>query len=1088
MIPNFITNLKRRRLGFVIAVVALGITWSLLFADAQTASAIDNCMEDVVEQLDGSNAVPLNCTSEDVRVGRYIVLNNVEECIEDEPVTLLLQAELVAGAAERYDPGLYVALDGGDALRGNCYQDYLPPPLSTTTVTPPGPRTSPFYNAEATEDPGDTCGDIEQGVLTRKNLAEITILCQDEDEDGFLDVGTCVSWDNVKSAGTTQKPSCTSQLETRPNTKAKCKCEVVQIGEIIVLQFAHIEVIKDVEPVWAEGLFNLQIDGETVSDANCIDENNPFSCCAGPGSGSCANAADVGDGGTTGKVKVSAGTNQNPGYTHTVGETAGGDPITDLSTYESSIECVDRGLETFDGGAPLTADGIGPLEVPVDPEDDIVCIILNTRGPGEIEVTKTGEDLSKVGDEISYTVEIKNIGTGKFPVQIDSITDPLLGFTGQNLKVPANYTSSTCADISYILAYNESCTVTYPYTVDSGDVVPGPSGQAGPDVVENTVTVVASDPNDPSDPIVDTFTDSDDKFVDIFVPAITFSKTGSPTILVEGTQVSYTITLTGDSSANTPLLDCTITDTALGINETVMLTPTGVVPINEFKLWDPTGADAAYCTLAGEQYECTNTAEVSCEVQGFEGINQLDEEASKTVTVIPADVALSITKDCSDYSKVNTWDGWTAADAIDYQIVITNESGIPLNLVSIDDTVLGNLIAECTTNPLPAGQSCTINKEYIVTQDGDEVENSVTVTFNDGLHEPLAPPNNITTDPPVTCTTDLVHPNLTVEKSCTSPEPVPANSTANFEIKITNGTVPPTTVPGGDVNGDVNLLIDVVDNDFDTPINLTDVLLGTAPAGGCLEGDYGDGVGATPAEIIASDALDGCLLLEGGITASGTIVSNRVDVTATLPSMFGLSNVLTDFATSDCEARPEEGATRTWGFWKTHGSDGNAGFPADVAYGYTCHVFADSNHLNGSMELGWKQVTSCEELFGIFWASKAKENDGSKRDKVCMTQLQGSRQLAAALLNSALDNGEYLDPDLVADMQDALEDGNRQLINQLGGQLAEYNESSDDVAIIDNDGAIIPHADPNGTRDEANFDFADCEELNFNINVKGGKK
>ena len=42
-------------------------------------------------------------------------------------------------------------------------------------------------------------------------------------------------------------------------------------------------------------------------------------------------------------------------------------------------------------------------------------------------------------------------------------------------------------------------------------------------------------------------------------------------------------------------------------------------------------------------------------------------------------------------------------------------------------------------------------------------------------------------------------------------------------------------------------------------------------------------------------------------------------------------------------------------------------------------------------------------------------------------------------------------------------------------ELAGFNESGDDVAIIDNDGAIIPHADPRGTRLTAEEGFSDCQ-------------
>jgi uncharacterized repeat protein (TIGR01451 family) len=664
-----------------------------------------------------------------------------------------------------------------------------------------------------------------------------------------------------------------------------------------------------------------------------------------------------------------------------------------------------------------------------------------------IDVNKSSvKDLSKVGDVVTYTIDIEN--TGRATLYKESIIDSLVG----DLTDGTN-TAIDSSDCYASLAPGATCTITLSYTVAAGSVTTDDSGDT---ILENTVSIVYTEFADFTGLA---FNENDGHVINLFEPGITFDKSGSPAIIVEGTPVNYTLTLDGASSDDTPLLDCTITDIALGVNQTTELTSSGQVVINASRTWDPAGTDAASCVLqVDETYDCTNTAQVSCEVRGFEGINELVEEDSVTVTVIPAVVALTVEKGCSPYSKPSTWEGWTEDDRVDYTITVRNRSQIPLNLVAVSDSVLGTLTGSCPAtlaadDASPGGDDeCVITTDYAVSgDDPDPLVNEVTVTFNDGLAGHL----DITTDA-VSCTTDLVHPALTLSKSCASPDPVPAGATANFEIRITN-------------EGDVDLKIDVVDDDFEAPWeNLTDVLLGTAPEGGCLVGDYGDG-GGNP-EL---DAADGCLLLEGGITASGTSVSNQVDVTATLPELFGLSNVLTRTANDSCDVQQGD-ATRTWGFWKTHGSDGDL-FDDPVERGYTCHVFED--HLGGTMNLGWKQVNSCEDLFAIFWAHRSKESDGDRRNKVsreCQTQLRCSGQVAAALLNSGLDNGAPLNADDLAAVIAALTNGSRRDINQACAPIAAYNESGDDVMIIDLDGAMIPHADPNGTRSEANYEFADC--------------
>jgi hypothetical protein len=145
---------------------------------------------------------------------------------------------------------------------------------------------------------------------------------------------------------------------------------------------------------------------------------------------------------------------------------------------------------------------------------------------------------------------------------------------------------------------------------------------------------------------------------------------------------------------------------------------------------------------------------------------------------------------------------------------------------------------------------------------------------------------------------------------------------------------------------------------------------------------------------------------------------------------------------------------------------------------YTTHIFED--HLGGSIDLGWKQIDNVEDLMGIFWANKAKESDGSKRSQVCQAQMVGSFQLLAAILNTGLDNGAAVPIDsvtgldLITAMQNALAAGDRHEILRLAGLLDAYNNSGDDVAIIDLDGTLIGNADPRDARAIANIAFADC--------------
>jgi hypothetical protein len=276
------------------AILLLSILVALLLTAPGALAQTQTCMDDL-SPLDG-----LVCTANDVRVARYNVISGPPSCIAGEDITLVLQAELVSTASERYDTGFFVALDGGNALTGSCFRDYLPPPLSgggtcsetggtclkdedclggDTDVCVGGydPDNGPFYNAEFSKDPGDTCGDLEQAVTTLRDLPEITIKCQDQDNDGIADVGTCVAWDNLKSAGTEKKPSCTGIDDTLPNTKSKCNCEAVQVGEIEVL--GQIIVDKVTDPSGDPQSFDFSLTGGPNNvdvSFSLTDQDDPF--------------------------------------------------------------------------------------------------------------------------------------------------------------------------------------------------------------------------------------------------------------------------------------------------------------------------------------------------------------------------------------------------------------------------------------------------------------------------------------------------------------------------------------------------------------------------------------------------------------------------------------------------------------------------------------------------------------------------------------------------------------------------------------------------------------------------------------------
>ena len=639
-----------------------------------------------------------------------------------------------------------------------------------------------------------------------------------------------------------------------------------------------------------------------------------------------------------------------------------------------------------------------------------------------VKVEKEGPALAKVGDPATYTITITN--DGALPLTQVSVVDDVLGdLTGLS-------TTGDCINLDT----GASCTIEVSRNVMMGD----------PDPLNNTVTVLYMRGGDE-------VTGTASHEVNLFTPDVTLDKkadgSDGPVTIDQGAVVDYSVKVTNTSSDDTPNLSCDITDNEVngGLNQMdVVFTPNEMKTFTQSVAFNfPTANPFTWCSLQIDgTFLCKNTADVLCSPDGF--TNEVDAMDMVEVIVVPAQVLLTVLKEGDAFGKVG--------DPVDYTITITNNNDIEaVTLTSIVDTLLGDLtdgtnafitMSDCPVAPatLAPLASCTINATRdVMMGDGDPLPNEVTVQGEDQFGNAGTAIDDHSVD--------LVAPSYTLSKSCVQ-EPVTIGQFANFMIDIVN-------------DGDVNLVIDVSDPDLG--IDEMDVTLGERGGVACGDADFdptGMGIGA--------DAADGCLRFEEGVlvTQPGDI-ENTVDVFATLPVELELPNMIDESAGDTCTVEVGE-VTRTWGFWKTHGSDGQQ-FDPPVDFGFTCYVL--ENPLGGVMDLGWKTVTECGQLFDIFWSSKAKNSDGSKRGKLCQVKLQASRQLAAAILNTGLGTpgpGTAIE-DLIAELDGQMR---RRVIIDLMGDLAAFNESGDDAAIETD--VEIPHADPRGTRLTAEEGFSDC--------------
>src|SRR5579871_3594276 len=222
-------------LGFLISGQIIGITNNEIALKSDPICApiepTGNCLNDLAQFNNPT------CSSSDVETAAFNVIAGPTSCVAGTTIEVELQAETVSTASERYNVGYFIALDGGDAKTGTCYDDYLPPPLSTTATPSGNMRTSPFFDGNS-----DLCGDLEKNVINLRNIGGttvssgpqgppimLTLPCQDSDGDGNADVNACTSWTNNKNHNT-----CTSVAGTVPETPSMCNCGPIQLGTITV--------------------------------------------------------------------------------------------------------------------------------------------------------------------------------------------------------------------------------------------------------------------------------------------------------------------------------------------------------------------------------------------------------------------------------------------------------------------------------------------------------------------------------------------------------------------------------------------------------------------------------------------------------------------------------------------------------------------------------------------------------------------------------------------------------------------------------------------------------------------------------------
>jgi hypothetical protein len=215
-------------------------------------------------------------------------------------------------------------------------------------------------------------------------------------------------------------------------------------------------------------------------------------------------------------------------------------------TYSNEPDFIPTFSETSAMTSALTSAVDGPENTIEVTDSD--TLDLNLFQPS-VDVTKTGDALSTVGNQVSYLIEVTNTSSEDSPPLVNAeIHDTLLG----DLLDPANpyVTSSTCVDQ---LDVGATCTIEAARTVEEDD----------PDPLPNTVDVLYNPAGtEPGFTFPNEIRDSDSHEVDLVYPNADLTVTVVPSSAYEGDLIEYTYFI--ENTGDVALIRVSAEDTLFG--------------------------------------------------------------------------------------------------------------------------------------------------------------------------------------------------------------------------------------------------------------------------------------------------------------------------------------------------------------------------------------------------------------------------------------------------------------------------------------------------------------------------------------------
>jgi hypothetical protein len=194
-----------------------------------TANALaQTCLDDI-------SPLDISCAASDVSsIIGVRRINGETFCARNEPIEVKMEVEVMTTATTRYDIGIWIANDGGDALTGDCDVFTLYPASTTNLDLDLTGGYGPYRNWELAE-PADTCGELRKTdvpSVTRLEDQYVTVLCSSDSmiSNASLATYVCLTWNNQARTGM----PCTNGNDTIPSQSSKCNCQSYEFGNITV--------------------------------------------------------------------------------------------------------------------------------------------------------------------------------------------------------------------------------------------------------------------------------------------------------------------------------------------------------------------------------------------------------------------------------------------------------------------------------------------------------------------------------------------------------------------------------------------------------------------------------------------------------------------------------------------------------------------------------------------------------------------------------------------------------------------------------------------------------------------------------------